>query len=160
FDVPFEDYNSELLTPGQSYRRLIGRARMYYRPDDLGAAASDAKALLPLGTQESLMVPGCTYNLAVTLGLISQTYKRLGSDLLPAPGNVFGSVGPDGGGYVDLDGNGSWWIPAGRVYYDVAVPSFPKEISEARQRFFLPRRFEDPFGNVTIIDYDSDLLLV
>jgi Insecticide toxin TcdB middle/C-terminal region len=48
-DLPYEDLNPAGLTAGTVYRRLISWLRVYYRPDDLGAAAGNAKALLALG---------------------------------------------------------------------------------------------------------------
>ncbi len=159
-DVPYEDVDPGGLTPGQAYRRLIGQSRSYYRPDDLGAAAGDPRALLPLGTLQSLALPGATYRLAFTPGLITQVYQRGGTALLPDPASVLGSTSADGGGYVDLDGNGCWWIPGGRTYYLPTAPTSPQELDQARQHFFLPRRLEDPFGNASSVNYDSDDLLV
>ena len=159
-DIPYEDLDPTGLTPGQAYRRLIGQTRTYYRPDDLGAAAGDPRALLPLGTLESLALPGAAYKLAFTPGLITQVYQRGGTALLPDPASVLGSTAADGGGYVDLDGDGNWWIPGGRTYYMPTPPAAPQELDQARQHFFLPRRLEDPFGNASSVAYDSDDLLV
>jgi hypothetical protein len=70
-------------------------------------------------------------------------------------------VAADGGGYVDLDSDGHWWIPSGRIYYALAPATPLQEETEALAHFFLPRRFEDPFGNATSVDYDiHDLLVV
>ncbi|MGA9668343.1 MAG: toxin TcdB middle/C-terminal domain-containing protein, partial [Terracidiphilus sp.] len=160
-DLPFEDVNPVGLSAGQTYRRRIADTRTYYRPDDMGAAAGNSKALLALGTLESLALSGCTYKLAFTPGLISQVYQRNGTALLPTPATVLGSLATDGGGYVDLDGDGAWWVPSGRTYYLSAVPTVPQELTEAQQHFFLPRRFEDPFGNASTVNYDlSDLLAI
>ena len=158
-DIPYEDLDPSGLAPGQAYRRLIGQSRTYYRPDDLGAAAGDPRALLPLGSLESLALPGAAYKLALTPGLITQVYQRGGTALLPTPASVLGSTATDGGGYVDLDGNGCWWISGGRTYYLPTSPTSPQELNQACQHFFLPRRFEDLFGNVSSVDYDSDDLL-
>ena len=159
-DIPYEDLDPSGLTPGQAYRRLIGQSRTYYRPDDLGAAAGDPRTLLPLGSLESLALPGAAYKLAFTPGLITQVYQRGGTALLPTPASVLGSTAADGGGYVDLDGDGCWWIPGGRTYYLPTSPTSPQELNQARQHFFLPRRMEDPFGNAASVSYDSDDLLV
>jgi RHS repeat-associated protein len=158
-DVPYEDLNPSGLERGQPYRRLTGCLRTYYRPDDMGVTAGDPRALLPLGELESLGLPGNRYKLAFTPGLISRVYQRSADPLLPAPASVLGSVSADGGGYVDLDSDGHWWIPTGRLFYISGEPSGPLEKNEARQHFFLPRRFEDPFGNAMFVDYDPyDLL--
>jgi len=72
---------------------------------------------------------------------------------------VLGSVAADGGGYVDLDGD--WWVPSGRMFYFPTVTTSALEEAQARQHFFMPRRFEDPFGNATAVHYDDphDLLV-
>jgi RHS repeat-associated protein len=159
-DIPYEDVAPTGLMLGQPYRRLIGQERTYYRPDDLGAAAGDSRALLGLGILESLALPGASYKLAFTQGLIAQVYQRGGTGLVPAPAGVLGSIAADGGGYADLDRNGNWWVPGGRTYYIPTPPSSPQELNEARQHFFLPRGAEDPFGNASAVNYDANDLLV
>jgi RHS repeat-associated protein len=159
-DILYENLNPTGLTSGQPYRRLLERMRTLYRPDDMGAAAGDPKTLLPLGTLESLALPGSRYKLAFTPGLISQVYQRGGSALLSTPASVLGSVAADGGGYVDLDSDAHWWVPSGRIFYLPAAATSLQEKTEALQHFFVARRYEDPFGNATTVDYDADDLLV
>ena len=62
-------------------------------------------------------------------------------------------------------GHANWWIPSGRVFCspnpgDTSV----QELAYARQHFFLPHRFRDPFHTAgvsteTFLSYDYDLLL-
>ena len=146
-DIAFESYNPAGLTPKQAYRRQIGASRTYYRPDDMGAAAGSPGALLALGILESKSLPGAGYQMAFTPGLISQVYLRAATPLLPTPSAVLGVTSADGGGYVDLDGDGRWWIPSGRNYYLSLPGSSIQEFNEAVAHFYLPRRMEDPFGN-------------
>jgi RHS repeat-associated protein len=159
-DVPFENLHPTGLKIGQVYRRLIKQIRTYYRPDDLGASVNDPKALLPLGGLEALAIDGVSYQLALTPGLIQHLYRRDGTRLLPDPATVLGSTASDGGGYVDVDGDGRWWIPSGRSYFLPERASAARERTEALRHFFQARRFEDAFGNATTIDYDAphDLL--
>jgi RHS repeat-associated protein len=157
-DIPYENLNPTGLNAGQPYRRLIGQARTQYRPDDMGAAAGNYKALLPLGKLESLALLGCSYKLALTAGLLSQVYQRGGTALLPTPATVLESITPDGGAYVDLDTNGNWWIQSGRIYYALS-PAIPGEEMQARGSCYLPCRFEDPFQHATTVNYDSYGLL-
>jgi RHS repeat-associated protein len=161
-DIAFENANPGGLTAGQVYRRLLTAQRTYYRPNDLGVAAGNANALLPLGQVESLALPGSGYKMAFTPGLVPQIYQRGGTALLPTPGTVLGWAGVDGGGYVDLDGDGHWWIPSGRVFYSPSVTTPALEGAQAQQDFYLPRRFVSAFSNTTSVDYDSpnNLLLV
>ena len=154
-DIPYENLYPTGLNAGEVYRRLLERMRTYYRPDDMGAVAGDPRALLALGKLESLALPGSSYKLAFTPGLISQVYQRGGAALLPIPASVLGSIAADGGGYVDLDGDGHWWVPSGRMFYFPTVTTSALEKAEALQHFFLPRRFVDPFGNATSVDYDD-----
>ncbi len=136
-------------------RRLIQQVRTLYRKDDL-------TAFLDLTELESQAIPGESYKLAFTPGLLAQVFQRNNQALLPDPADVLGSVGVDGGGYVDLDGDGHWWIPSGRMFYLPAAAAPQQEKNQALQHFFLPRRFEDPFGNSTSVNYDDphDLLVV
>jgi len=65
------------------------------------------------------------------------------------------------GGYVHSEGDDHWWIPSGRVFFSPNMDDAPaQELDAAREHFFLPRRFRDPFGGVTTAHYDArDLLL-
>jgi RHS repeat-associated protein len=147
--------------------RLIEHARTLYRKDDL-------TALLNLGEVGSLALPGESYKLALTPGLLTTVYKRrLGSNqpeenlIPPDPSPILRMAG----GYIlsnDLKGmrlfpatdpDGHWWIPSGRVFF---APAGQPELREAQQHFYLPRRFRDPFGKESTVDYDSrfDLLPV
>ena len=65
------------------------------------------------------------------------------------------------GGYVHSEGDANWWIPSGRIFFS-RNPSDPadQELAFARQHFFLPHRFQDPFGNNTFVSYDTHVLLL
>ncbi|GIX46751.1 MAG: hypothetical protein KatS3mg131_0962 [Candidatus Tectimicrobiota bacterium] len=136
-------------------RRLLEQARTRYRHDDL-------TDLLPLGELEPLALPGESYKLAFTPGLLGQVYRRSGQALLPNPAAVLGGQGADQGGHVDLDGDGRWWIPSGRLFYHAnPAATSAQELVEAQAHFFLPRRYRDPFGHDTTVTYDPyDLLLL
>jgi Salmonella virulence plasmid 65kDa B protein/Insecticide toxin TcdB middle/C-terminal region/Insecticide toxin TcdB middle/N-terminal region len=135
---------------GGKQRRLIEQVRTLYRKDDL-------TAFLSLEKLESRAVPGENYTLAFTPGLLSQVFQRNGQTLLPNPADVLGGQGTDRGGYVDLDGNGHWWVPSGRVFYSPIPNDLPaSELAFARAHFFLSHRYRDPFGNEVIVTYDSD----
>jgi RHS repeat-associated protein len=160
-DIAYEDLNPSALQPGHPYRRSTERVRTLYRPNDLGASIGDTGALLPTGKVESQALLGNAYKIAFTLGLIAQVYRRDQTALLPVPAEVLGSTGSIGGGYVDLEDDGCWWVPAGRIFYhaDPDVSS-EQELAEALRHFFQPRRFVDPFGYATTIDVDRHDLLV
>ena len=153
--------------PGRQ-RRPIAQVRTYYRPDDLGAAVNDPLARLQLGDVEPLALPGQVYKLAFTDALLTQIFQRPqprpgAGPLLPVPAAVLpiaaGQVA-DRGGYVDLDGDGRWWIPSGRVFYSPREADTPaQELAFARQHFFLAHRYGDPFGGAATVTFDQHRLL-
>ncbi len=149
-EIPFEQEADHV----SRQRRLIEHARTRYRKNDL-------TDLLPLGRLESLALDGESYHLALTPGLLTRVFQRDGQPLLPDPASVLGGAGADQGGYVDLDGDGRWWISSGRVFLSPDPSDGPAaELAHGRNHFFLPLRFQDPYGQTTTVAYDRyDLLL-
>ncbi|HEY6247730.1 MAG TPA: SpvB/TcaC N-terminal domain-containing protein, partial [Pyrinomonadaceae bacterium] len=159
-DLPYEDIDARGARDAAPYRRLIEHLRTRYRSNNLGQ-------MLPLQTLEVLGITGESHKLAFTPGLLSKVYQRprqnlVAENLLPNPTTVLpadASIESDRGGYVDLDGDGRWWIPSGRVFFHSDEnATAPNELNEATSHFFLPRRFRDPFVNNTFVDYANDLL--
>src|SRR5207248_4790744 len=150
-------YEKERTTGRQ--RRPIEHTRTLYRRNDL-------TDLLPLGGLESMALPGESYKLSFTPGLLSSIYQRKrenqpAENLLPDPAAILGGQGSDQGGYVDLDDTGYWWIPSGRQFYSPNAGDTPaQELAFARQHFFLLHRFLDPFEHETVVHYDDYSLLV
>jgi RHS repeat-associated protein len=142
-DLPFEDVDAAGATQAAPYRRLIEDTRTFYRADSLDR-------ILPLGILEPIALPGKTYKLAFTPGLLSEVYRRDREDLIPDRAHIFQHEGK----YVDLTNDGRWWVSSGRVFYSPQPCDPPVELEQARSHFFLPRRFLDPFGNPTIVHYD------
>lgn len=143
-------------------RRLIEHVRTLYRPDDLGRSQNDPLVLLPLGIIEPMALPGESYKLAFTPGLLEHIFVRNRQTLLPTDlGVVLKGGSIEGGGYVDLDGDGHWWIPSGRSFFTSNPAAAASELAQASQHFFLPRRYRDPFGQDSFVDFDAnDLLMV
>ncbi|MEO6935532.1 MAG: RHS repeat-associated core domain-containing protein [Collimonas sp.] len=164
-DLPFEDWRALGAKDGVPCRRLLKHSRNLYRSNQLDR-------LLPLGVLESLALPGESYTLAFTPSLLAEVFKRPSNDtaasaadpppapettsLLPDPSAVLGSTAADGGGYVDLKKNGCWWMPHGKVFFhtDPAIKA-DLELAQAKRHFFLPRRFESPFGINSTADFDK-----
>jgi RHS repeat-associated protein len=145
-DLAPDDVSAEEATGTGVYRRLIQETRIRFRSDDLDR-------LLPLGELEPLALPGETYSLALTSDLISKAY----GDKAPEADRALRGDG----GYRDLDCDGVLWTPSGRVFYSWDAADDPAaELAEARRHFFLPKRFRDPFGNVTRVRYDPHDLAV
>jgi RHS repeat-associated protein len=159
-DLLYEDINASGATDAVPYRRPIEHLRTRYRSNNLAQ-------MLPLQAMQALAITGESYKLAFTPGLLSKVYQRprpnQGAEiLLPNPNSVLpanATPESDRGGYVDLDGDGRWWIPSGQVFFhadeNVAAPN---ELTEGLSHFFLPRRFRDPFAHNTIVDYANDLV--
>ncbi|HKO95844.1 MAG TPA: SpvB/TcaC N-terminal domain-containing protein [Pyrinomonadaceae bacterium] len=162
--IPYEQWDWRRLwnpatEPGgllNSRLRLIEHVRTLYRPDDLGIAANNILALLPLGTVQSLAVPGENYKLAFTPGLLAAVYGGRVTDAML-----------NEGGYLHSEGDANWWIPLGRMFYSGNSAATPaQDVDAAREHFFLPRRYRDPFHTTgasteAVVTYDAyDLLLV
>jgi RHS repeat-associated protein len=162
-------------------RRPVERSRTVYRSDDL-------TTLLPLGRLEPLGLPGESYALAFTPGLLSGVLRRPRAggtapqpeDLLPDPaavlaggsGGVAGEDTGDRGGYLRSqtlkadgrfpagDPGDDWWVPSGRSFHTTDPDDgVATEVAEARRHFFLSRRVRDPFGQDTVVDFDANDLL-
>jgi RHS repeat-associated protein len=133
--------------PLQPNKRLIGDVRTLYRTNDLAA-------LSPLGQVESLALPGESYKLAFTPGLLAIFQTRASAaDLMTI------LTGTDGG-YRNLDGDGRLWIPSGRVFFSPNTSdSASVELAFAQSHFYLLHRVSDPFGNVATAAYDAEYTL-
>ena len=165
-DLRITDVAGAGAVAGEAWRRLIQHDRTLFRRDDLTAH-------LPLGETGLLAVPFESYRLALPTVLIEQVYVRptdAGPEQLIAdPARILGTDG----GYVrggDLVADGrfppspqdDWWMPSGRVFYAPdEQPTAAEELQQARQHFFLARRFRDPLGHATTLDLDQyDLLTI
>ena len=146
--VPYQ----EPVDYAASCKRLIEHVRSLYRSDNMDG-------LLDLNELQPLALPGESYKLAFTPGLINEIYQRDGQALLLIPEDVLEGTGADKGGYVHSEGDTNWWIPSGRIFYrEQGTPT--EEYNEAKDHFFLPRCFEDPFGNKAYVRYARDLLVL
>ena len=143
-EIPEGDIDGTAPPPNVPTRRIVERKRTVYRRDDL-------TALLPLGGLQSLALPGESYQLALTPGLVSRIFDARVADATLVEG-----------GYVQLDGGADWWIPSGRAFYSAGDADTPaQELVEAREHFFAPRRAVDPFSGIARASYDAyDLLPV
>jgi RHS repeat-associated protein len=159
------------------FRRLIEHVRTLYRPDDLGMSRDDPMSLLPLGELQTMALPGESYKLSFTPGLLSQMYRRHDVLLLPDVSDILGGKGADQGGYLGSqtlkneklfpvavtkdfwsrsDEDGHWWIPSGRAFFSsYSGDTSGQELGYARQHFYLLHRSCDPFGQMATITYDS-----
>jgi RHS repeat-associated protein len=163
-DLPYEDVQGVGASSGDVYRRLVEHVRVLYRRNDLTGS-------LPLGRLESLALPFVGYRLAFPDGLLANVYKRGSGNseetLVPDAVATMSAAGyarskdlKAGGRFPAADPDDDWWIPSGQFFYS-ADPSdtFAAELATARAHFFLPRHYDDPFGNTTRVDHAYDLLV-
>jgi RHS repeat-associated protein len=159
-EIPYE----QTAAGTSPQKRLIGRVCTRYRSDDLSA-------LLPQNVMQASALPGQSYKLSFTPGLLTQVYHRAtggGPDenLLPDPASMLGGQAGDQGGYVDLFGDGNWWAPSGQQFFDVnadsanPAPTAAAELARARAHFYRPSKFVNPFGQADTAQLDSDDLLM
>ena len=133
-------------------RMLVEKRRKVYRSNDL-------LNLLPLGTLESLALDGQSYQLCFPADLVTEIYSGASPPakaFIDPPASILGGISERQGGYVDLDGDGNWWVPSSRHFFHPTV-SAPAdiELDEARSHFFLPCRFHTAFSEgYSIVDYD------
>ena len=66
------------------------------------------------------------------------------------------------GRFPASDADDHWWIPSGQSFFSTnPADNAATELAQARQHFFLPRRYRDPFGQDAFVDFDAnDLLMV
>ncbi|RQZ06079.1 toxin [Burkholderia sp. Bp9031] len=169
FTAPEVGY--EATAAGSQRRRPIEARRTLYRRDDLSG-------LLPLGELQPRALPGESYKLAFTDGLLDQVFQRprqgqADEPLLPDPEAVLGGQAGNRGGYLRSqilkadgrfpasDADDHWWVPSGQAFYSAnPADSASTELAEARDHFFLSRRYRDPFGQHAFVDFDArDLLM-
>ena len=160
-DLPYEDFDAKGATASHPYRRLIKQARSLYRKDDLSGA-------LPLGTVESRAFAFQNYKLAFTPGLLA-LYQRNQQNLLPDHASVLRAEGgyvlsddqKSAGLFPSSDSDGLWWMPSGQIFFSPGSTDAPvQELANATAHFFLPRRFQDQFGNNATVLYDANDLLI
>jgi RHS repeat-associated protein len=138
YDIPPDDWHP---AEGRIGRRLLKKVRTRYRSNDLSE-------LLPEGQLQSMALPGENYRLATP-----------GTSLRAKIGTNENALQTEGG-YLDLDHNGEWWVPSGRVSYSSNPDApFRCELRHAAKHFFIPRRYVDPFGGATTLVMDAHDLM-
>ena len=142
-----EEIKYEINPSNGKQIRLIEHVRTLFRGNKLDRLLSE-------GEIQSLALPGESYKLAFTPELLKKVLDTRTDDTMFIEG-----------GYVHCNGDTNWWIPSGRVFFDVnandeKTGATGAELTEACAHFFFPRKFTDPFGSSTTIDYDGHDLLM
>lgn len=157
-EIPYESIADVYQNPQPSQinrqRRLIEHLCVKYRKNNL----SD---LLPLGNYESKALAGESYKLAYTKDHATQLYIDSGKLTSAELKEILENEGR----FIHLDGDLNWWIPSGRSYLSPNKHDTPaNEHDFAKDNFYIPRRYRDPFYNNTndtesIITLDDHNLL-
>jgi len=154
------EFPYEATAAGSQCRRPIEWLRTLYARDNLAG-------LLPFQELEGLALPGESYKLAFTPGLLTQVFQRprqgqADDPLLPNPAAVLAGQTGNQGGYLRsqtlkadgrfpaIDADDLLWLPSGQTPLGADAP----------QHFFVPRRYLDPFGHESSVAFDDfDLLM-
>lgn len=141
-DLPYEDVMGTQAVEDHPYRRLIEHERVLYRRKELDGPHPPCEL-------DSMALPYESYKLAFTPGLLAEIFGNRVDDQMLRDG-----------GYYQFPGHPGWWIRSGLVYYsDNPDHNAAQELAFARQHFYLPHRFEDPFKNESKVEYDTLRLL-
>ena len=141
---------------GTAQKRLVECVRMLFCADDLISHR-------PLGQHGPLGLPYESYKLALTKDLIDRVYvaparinvavtaldkqhnPRPGSDSYPVSGYYKGDALFAGYPITPEPLEDQYWMASGRASFE----------SDAARHFYLPKRYTDPFGNETTLQYDG-----
>lgn len=147
---------------GSLQKRLIEQVRILYRNNDLSGP-------LTFKQLDSLALPYNSYKLGFTPGLLDEVFINTGKIAANQLPTILATeaqyILSDQLNALNLfpgdDPVGHWWIPAGQIFYSSDPDhSAEQERTFAEGHFFLPHRFEDPFGNSSIIGYDNPYQLL
>ncbi|WP_372950606.1 SpvB/TcaC N-terminal domain-containing protein [Mariniphaga sp.] len=126
--------------------RLIEHIKSNYLDDNLNE--------LPFGFFDTLGLPFQNYQLAYTIDLVKDIYKKDGTELQVD--------GDDVSNFIQAKGKysvigGKLWIRSGIIHFKANAG---EAVANVRDRFFSPLKFEDPFGAITDVQYDNCFLYI
>ncbi|KAF1955544.1 hypothetical protein CC80DRAFT_394571, partial [Byssothecium circinans] len=151
-EIPFADFTGSSQDKDHIYRRRVSQTRFLFRKDDLSGS-------LPLGTIESKGMPHEGYRKCFPSSEIETAL--VGSGKLSQ--SELEQILTDEGRYVKLDGD--WWVPSGKVSLSTDAKLPPDELAFAKDHFFLPHRYINPFdkpgwSTAATVRYDDYIVLV
>ena len=140
------DYHIDLKSDpdpflGAPKRRLIEHVRTIFYNENLTGPAE----LRELATHG---IPYENYQLAYTPGLLTHLFGTKITD----PSKIMTD-----GRFVHSEGDSNWWIRSGVV--QLIDPDNGISLDTARNRFFSPISYTDPFGPKTTVEYYKDYFL-
>lgn len=132
-------------TSSRTEKRLIEHIKSKYLNDNLNE--------LDLGFYDTLGLPYENYQLAFTPELVTNIYSRQDGAELQTDGiEVSGSI-KDKGNYTEFNNDGNLWIRSGLTHFKDHTG---EAIENVRNRFYSPLSFEDPYGAITAVTYDTE----
>lgn len=142
----YQEFDKVPIAP-KALRRLIEHSRSLYYKNNLTEP-------LPLGKMASLALPYESYQLAYTLELLKDIYKEKAAngllEILMEEGRFTHVI--DENGAMDAD----WWKRSGTIQF---IKDNEDE-QAAKNRFYTPVSYKDPYGSVTQVKYDSTYCLL
>ena len=127
---------------GGTQFRLIEHIKTKYLDDALNE--------LNFGFFDTLGLPFENYQLAFTPDLVTEIYQKGGIEL-QVDGNDVSNFIEAKGNFTNI--NGDLWIRSGIIGFKANAG---EAITNVKNRFFSPISFEDPFGAITSVVYDTE----
>ncbi|XLS29485.1 SpvB/TcaC N-terminal domain-containing protein [Flavobacteriaceae bacterium M23B6Z8] len=124
-------------------KRLIEHSRSLYRKDDLSKHDP--------GFFDTLGLLYESYQLAFTPTLITHLYSKQDGTELQVSGNPLSSIIESEGKFTKIDGN--LWIRSGIVHLKA---NSAENLANVKSRFYTPLTYEDSFGSLTKVIYDTE----
>ncbi len=132
-----DDLRGVLSGEGKAQARLIEHVRHTFYDDGLTGA-------LPLHRLDSLALPHETYQLAYTPSLLGDVFGTRVDDALMLEGK-----------FTHSEGDANWWVRSGSKKYIEE----DETCLEAKERFYSPVGYTDPYGAETKVRHDRDYFL-
>jgi hypothetical protein len=132
---------------GGTQSRLIEHIKSKYLDDDLNE--------LNFGFFDTLGLPYESYQLAYTPDLVTDIYSKLDGTELQAGGTDVSSFIKTKGNFTEFNNDGLLWIRSGFTYFK---ENAGEDMANVRGRFFSPLAFEDPYGAITSVAYDTETI--
>ena len=123
-------------------KRCIEHIKTQYLKDDLTA--------LPFGFYDQNGLNYQSFQLAYTPELVKKIYSKQDGTELQVNGSNVSNIIQSDGKYTNIDSK--LWIRSGLVHYKVDA----EDINKVKKRFYSPLAFEDPFGAITTVKYDTE----
>ena len=136
------------IAAGPTKSRLIEHVKIKYLADGLTA--------LDFGYFDILGLPYESYQLAYTPELVTSIYSKQDGTELQVEGRDVSTIIKAKGNYTEFNNDGLLWIRSGLIHFK---ENAAEAIANVHSRFFSPLAFEDPFGAVTSVVYDTETII-